>query len=184
MADLIFHDRQDAGRQLAEKLLHLKERNPIVFALPRGGVPVGAEIAKRLGAPLDVLMVRKIGVPYQPELALGAVVDGEQPQLTLNQDIVEALKISEEFIEQEKQRQLAEIAKRRALYCGERPPLPVKGRAVIIVDDGIATGATGPCGDQGPQASRGGLHCACRHRRTIRNRRGDDRTGRRTDLRH
>lgn len=142
MVDLVFKDRQEAGRLLAERLVHLKEQNPLVLGLPRGGMPVAAAIADRLGAPLDVLMVRKIGAPGQPELAIGAVVGGDAPQLTLNHMIVEAMGISDAFLKQEMQKKLAELAERRALYCGQQPPLPVTGRTVIVVDDGIATGAT------------------------------------------
>lgn len=137
-----FYDRHEAGRLLAEQLGHLREQKPIVLALPRGGVPVGFEIAKALEAPLDVILVRKIGVPTQPELALGAVVNGERAQTSVNRELMEFFDLSEDYVAQEAQKQLAEIERRRKLYLGERPYLQVVGRTVIVVDDGIATGAT------------------------------------------
>src|SRR5690554_3079 len=99
MSDLLFQDRHDAGRRLAQKLLHLKAGRPVVLALPRGGVPVGYEIAAALDAPLDLLLVRKIGAPWQPELAVGAVVDGRYPHTVLNEDVVQSLGIPESYIE-------------------------------------------------------------------------------------
>ncbi len=138
----MFVDRVDAGRRLAEQLAHLADEQPIVFALPRGGVPVGAEIARRLNAPLDLLIVRKIGAPWQPELAVGAVVDGAQPETVLNDWVVRELGISEKYIEDERTRQLDEIERRRKAYVGDRPAQDPAGRTVILVDDGIATGAT------------------------------------------
>jgi putative phosphoribosyl transferase len=139
---MIFQDRTDAGRQLAGKLRHLKGRRPLVLALPRGGVPVGYEVARELDAPLDLVLVRKIGVPWQPELALGAVTDGAKPQTFINRELVTALAISDAYVEQETARQLAELERRRGLYCAGRPPLDIAGRTAIVVDDGIATGAT------------------------------------------
>jgi putative phosphoribosyl transferase len=138
----LFRDRLDAGRQLATALEPYRQDRPIVLALPRGGVPVGFEVAKALAAPLDVLLVRKIGAPGHEELALGAVVDGEDPQLVLNEDVVRAVAPRPGYIEAEMRRQLAEIERRRQHYSGDRPPLSVKGRVAIVVDDGIATGAT------------------------------------------
>lgn len=138
----MFADRTDAGRRLAERLVHLKDRKPVVLALPRGGVPVAAAIAEALDAPLDLVMVRKIGAPTQPELAVGAVVDGIRPRTVLNADIVESLQISETYIAAETQRQLREIERRRKLYLGDRKPVAVRGNSIIIVDDGIATGAS------------------------------------------
>ena len=139
---MIFQDRTDAGRQLAEKLGHLKDRKPIVLALPRGGVPVGVEVAGVLSAPLDVLLVRKIGVPWQPELALGAVADGEQPETFIDKQLAKALDISDDYIKEETARQLEELERRRRAYCDGRAPLDIAGATAIIVDDGIATGAT------------------------------------------
>ncbi|MCL6608416.1 MAG: phosphoribosyltransferase [Geminicoccaceae bacterium] len=138
----MFADRTDAGRHLAAALAHLRDQHPVVLALPRGGVPVGFEVAKALGAPLDVLLVRKIGAPFQPELAAGAVVDGAEPVLVRNEEVVRAYGIEEDWIEAEAARQLAEIERRRRLYCGDRPPVAVRGRTAILVDDGIATGTT------------------------------------------
>jgi putative phosphoribosyl transferase len=137
-----YADRGDAGRRLAEKLAYLKDRQPIVLALPRGGVAVGFEIAQALDAPLDVVLVRKIGVPWQPELALGAVTDGANPQTFIDGDLAASLDIPEDYIRAETARQLAEIERRRKSYCEGRPALEISGRAAIVVDDGIATGAT------------------------------------------
>ena len=138
----VFPDRNEAGRRLAERLLHLKDKRPVVLALPRGGVPVGYEVAKALGAPLDLVFVRKIGAPFQPELALGAVADGGHPITVLNEQLVGRLEISETFLEEETKRKLAEIDRRREVYKAGRPRLNVKGCTAIVVDDGIATGAT------------------------------------------
>jgi putative phosphoribosyl transferase len=138
----LFRNRRDAGRRLAVALAPYRESRPIVLALPRGGVPVGFEVAKALAAPLDVLLVRKIGAPGHEELGLGAVVDGHHPQLVLNEDVVRAVAPPPGYIEAEKQRQLAEIERRRRHYIGDRSPVAVEGRIVIVVDDGIATGAT------------------------------------------
>ena len=138
----IFCDRRDAGRRLAAALAHYQEGSPVVLALPRGGVPVGFEVARALAAPLDVLMVRKIGAPGHEELGLGAVVDGHDPQLVLNDEVVRAVRPPPGYIEAEMQRQLTEIERRRRHYVGDRPAVPVEGRVAIVVDDGIATGAT------------------------------------------
>src|SRR5262245_22859119 len=137
-----FADRRDAGRRLAEALLSLKDEQPIVLALPRGGVPVAFEVAETLAAPLDVVFVRKIGAPRQKELGLGAVVDGAHPHIVLNEDVVRAVQPGDEYIQAEAARELAEIERRRAVYRHGRPPLDVAGRTVIVVDDGIATGGT------------------------------------------
>jgi putative phosphoribosyl transferase len=137
-----YADRADAGRRLAEKLAHLKDRQPIILALPRGGVAVGFEIARALDAPLDVVLVRKIGVPWQPELALGAVTDGGHPETFIDRDLAASLDIPDDYIREETARQLAEIERRRKSYCEGRPALEISGRAAIVVDDGIATGAT------------------------------------------
>jgi predicted phosphoribosyltransferase/dienelactone hydrolase len=137
-----FSDREEAGRELAAALAHLKDEKPIVLALPRGGVPVAYEVAKALGAPLDVILVRKIGAPGHKELGIGAVVDGANPQLVLNEEVVRMVRPSERYILDEGKRELAEIERRRELYRRDRPPLPVKDRTVVVVDDGIATGGT------------------------------------------
>jgi putative phosphoribosyl transferase len=138
----MFRDRHDAGRRLATVLMPLRRQHPIVLALPRGGVPVGFEVAQALGAPLDVVLVRKIGAPGQPELGIGAVVDGPEPQIVLNEEIIGLVDPSPGYVEAEIAQQLAELERRRALYRGARPPLPIEGRTVIVVDDGIATGGT------------------------------------------
>jgi putative phosphoribosyl transferase len=137
-----FADRGEAGRRLADKLLHLKDRQPVVLALPRGGVAVGFEIAQSLDAPLDIVLVRKIGVPWQPELALGAVTDGAAREIFVDRDLATSLDVPDNYIEEETARQLEEIERRRKSYCEGRPALEVAGRTAIVVDDGIATGAT------------------------------------------
>ena len=138
----VFLDRADAGRRLASALMHLKDEAPIVLALPRGGVPVAFEVANALSAPLDVILVRKIGAPRQKELGLGAVVDGPHPQIVLNEDVVRIVRPGDDYIRQETAREMVEIERRRALYRRNRPPLNAEGRTVIVVDDGIATGGT------------------------------------------
>lgn len=135
-------DRQDAGRQLAERLIHLKPKNPVVLALPRGGVPVGAEIAKALGAPLDVLVVRKIGAPGHEELGLGAVVGGVEPQIVWNEEILHGVRPSQSYLDAEIENELEEIDRRTRIYRGDRTAIGTRDRTVIIVDDGIATGGT------------------------------------------
>lgn len=139
---LPFKNRQDAGRKLAAALHHMKNAAPVVLALPRGGVPVAYEVARELEAPLDVLLVRKIGAPGHPELGLGAVVDGESPQVVLNDSLVARIRPPEGYIDAETTRQVTEIERRRQVYCGTRPPIPLQGRNVIVVDDGVATGGT------------------------------------------
>jgi predicted phosphoribosyltransferase len=138
----IFADRKAAGEQLAESLIEYKDRDALVLALPRGGVPVAFELAKALNAPLDVILVRKIGAPGQPELAAGAVVDGGSPETVINEDVKDALGIEDSYIEEESARQLAEIERCRKLYIGDRSRPEIAGKTVIVVDDGIATGAT------------------------------------------
>jgi len=137
-----YADRGDAGRRLADELLHLKDQQPVVLALPRGGVAIGFEIAQTLDAPLDIVLVRKIGVPWQPELALGAVTDGAFPETFIDRGLATSLDIPESYIREETARQLEEIERRRKSYCEGRPALDVAGRTAIVVDDGIATGAT------------------------------------------
>ncbi|MGK9201008.1 phosphoribosyltransferase [Sinorhizobium meliloti] len=137
-----FADRADAGRQLAAVLAKYGQAHPLVLALPRGGVPVGFEIAKTLRAPLELLLVRKIGAPGYPEYGIGAVVDGSDPQLVINDEAVRIVNPPAGYVESEKRRQLDEIERRRKAYQGERPAPPMEGRTVIVVDDGIATGGT------------------------------------------
>ena len=137
-----FIDRKDAGRQLAKALARYKSQRPVVLALPRGGVPVAAEVANVLDAPLDLILVRKIGVPFQPELAMGAVVDGAEPVIVRNEEVIQLSGVSETDFNAIRDEQLAEIERRRKLYLGDRPHPEISGRTVIVVDDGIATGAT------------------------------------------
>lgn len=137
-----FSNRVEAGRKLAKALAAYKGQKPVVLALPRGGVPVAAEIAAALDAPLDLVLVRKIGVPFQPELAMGAVVDGPNPMVVRNEGIIRSCGIEDADFTAVKDRELAEIDRRRKLYLGDRPHPDLKARVVIIVDDGIATGAT------------------------------------------
>lgn len=139
---LIFADRAEAGLLLAERLATMDLAGPLVLALPRGGVPVGAEIAKRLQAPLDVAFVRKLGAPDEPELAIGAVADGSPPEIVLNAGLVHALGLSEDYIAAQAARELGVIEQRRREYEGLRPPVQPGNRAVIVVDDGVATGMT------------------------------------------
>lgn len=139
---MMFADRSEAGRKLAAGLTHLKGEDPVVLALPRGGVPVAAEVADALEAPLDLVLVRKIGVPWQPELAAAAVVDGDHPEIVKNEDVTRLLNITDEFLAAEAERELAEIERRRTAYLGGRTRAPLRGRTAIVVDDGIATGAT------------------------------------------
>jgi len=139
---MIYRDRRDAGRRLARELAHYEKDEPVVLALPRGGVMVAAEIAKTLDAPLDLVLVRKIGAPFQPELAMGALVDGSHPHIIRNDDIIASAGISEQAFKQACQAELAEIDRRRKLYLADRPRSELEDRVVIVVDDGIATGAT------------------------------------------
>lgn len=138
----IFADRIEAGRLLAEELADRDYSDPVVLALPRGGVPVAAVVAEALNAPLDIVLVRKIGVPSQPELAVGAVVDGANPQVVVNEDVRQLAGVSHEEFEAEKQHQLAEIERRRKLYLAGRARMAITGKTAIVIDDGIATGAT------------------------------------------
>ena len=136
-----FRNRTDAGRQLAEKLATYADRpDVLVLALPRGGVPVGSEVARALGAPLDAFLVRKLGVPGYEELAMGAVATGGVR--VLNDEIVRGLGIVEHVIDVAVAREMEELARREQLYRGGSPPPNVAGRTVILVDDGLATGAT------------------------------------------
>jgi len=137
-----FANRSEAGRKLAEALARFRDKNAVVLALPRGGVPVAKEVAAALGAPLDLILVRKIGVPDQPELAMGAVVDGPTPLTVRNQDVIAIAGVTEAEFTAVRDRELAEIRRRRAEYLGERAHPELAGRTVIVVDDGIATGAT------------------------------------------
>jgi putative phosphoribosyl transferase len=140
--DLMFDDRADAGRRLATRLLKFRDENPVVLALARGGVPVGFEIARALDAPLDVIIARKLGAPGQEELGIGAVSDGDHPEMILNRELLEALEVSREYLQREIETQLKEIRRRQHVYRGGRSPVALTDRSVIVVDDGIATGGS------------------------------------------
>ncbi|SHN06222.1 phosphoribosyltransferase [Actinacidiphila paucisporea] len=136
----MFHDRQDAGRRLAARCGHLKGRDVVVLGLPRGGVPVAEEVARTLRAPLDVCVVRKLGVPYQPELGMGAI--GEGDTRVVNDEVVRKAGVSADDLYAVEQRERVVLRQRAHLYRGERPPMPLAGRTAVVVDDGIATGST------------------------------------------
>ena len=137
-----FKNRSDAGRKLAAALASYEDQQPVILALPRGGVPVAAEVAAALGAPLDLILVRKIGVPFQPELAMGAVVDGDAPLIVRNEDVIGLAGVDESEFRSICDSELAEIERRRRRYLGSGKRLDVNGRTTIVVDDGVATGAT------------------------------------------
>jgi putative phosphoribosyl transferase len=139
---MLFHDRRDAGRRLAQRVAERSESlgpHPVVLALPRGGVPVAFEVARRLGAPLDVFIVRKLGVPGHEELAMGAIASGDVT--VLSTDLIESLGITDAQIERRIASERRELARRELAYRFG-PPTPVAGRGVLLVDDGLATGAT------------------------------------------
>lgn len=136
----MFRDRQDAAARLAKALLDRSLRDPVVLAIPRGGIAIGAGLAERIGAELDVTLSRKLRAPAQPELAIGAV--SETGQVFLNEAVVRATGASPTYVEHEKQFQLQELARRQKLFREIRPPAVLKGRSVIVTDDGIATGST------------------------------------------
>jgi putative phosphoribosyl transferase len=147
MTGRLFVDRRAAGRRLAEALgallrKHPEITDPVLLALPRGGVPVALEVARALRAPLDLVMVRKIGVPWQTELAAAAVVDGDEPQLVVNRGVAAQAGMTAADLEDAERRELAEIGRRRRLYLGGRDAVPVEGRDAVVIDDGVATGAT------------------------------------------
>jgi len=133
-------DRRDAGRALARALESHRRERPIVLGLPRGGVPVAAEVARVLDAPLDVFVVRKLGVPWQPELAMGAIASGGV--LVRNEEVLSAVADADEAIERVRAREQAELERRERAYRGGRAGVAVAGRTVILVDDGLATGST------------------------------------------
>jgi putative phosphoribosyl transferase len=136
-----FRNRRDAGRVLAQELLHYADHSDvIVLALPRGGVPVAYEVALTLNVPLDIFIVRKLGLPGQEELAIGAIASGGIR--VLNEDIIRMLHIPEEVIDRVAQRELKELQRREQRYRGDNPPPEVRGKTVILIDDGLATGAS------------------------------------------
>lgn len=138
----MFANRQDAGRRLARALERFRSESPVVMAVPRGGVPVGAEVALALGAPLDIVVARKLRAPGQPELGIGAIVDGDHPESVLNQDLLALLNVSSEYLRAEMELELKEIARRQKIYRGGRPAAATADHTVILIDDGIATGGS------------------------------------------
>lgn len=136
----MFVDRVDAGRRLATALAHLQGEDVVVLGLPRGGVPVAAEVARALGAPLDVVVVRKLGVPSQPELAMGAI--GEDGVRLLNHGVIRAARVTPDELAEVERAEQGELERRTRRYREGRPAVPVAGRTALVVDDGIATGAT------------------------------------------
>ena len=138
--EMVFADRRDAGRRLATLLAPLRDEQPVVLALPRGGVPVAAEVARALGAPLDVIVVRKLGLPYQPELGFGAI--GEGGVRLLDTALLRRVGLTERDVSWVEAEERRELIRRVRRYRGDRPPISVEGRTVVIVDDGLATGAT------------------------------------------
>jgi putative phosphoribosyl transferase len=139
---VMFRDRHTAGLSLAQELLRLELPDPVVLALPRGGVPVAAQVARALRAPLDVIIVRKVGAPGNPELAVAAIVDGNPPDVVVNREIVEAYGLDDDALAELVKRERPELDRRRELYRGKRRRLAVTGKTAIIVDDGAATGTT------------------------------------------
>lgn len=137
-----FADRAEAGRELAKVLVARKIDSPVVLALPRGGVPVAVEIARALKAPLDLVLVRKIGVPFESELAAAAVVDGGRPEIVVNDEVVTLAGVTQDYIAKQAKIELAEIERRRRIYLEGRRRVPLERRNLILVDDGIATGAS------------------------------------------
>ncbi len=137
-----FENREEAGRLLAEQLKRYAGPDAVICALPRGGAPVAAPIAKALGAPLSILFVKKIAAPAHPEVAIGAIVDGDDPTLVRKDDVIAALNVSELYITTESDAALGEIERRKRLYEDFNPPIALKDKTVIIVDDGLATGAS------------------------------------------
>jgi putative phosphoribosyl transferase len=139
---IVYPNREAAGRLLAERLLTQAYTDIVVLGIPRGGVPVAKQVADALAAPLDIIVVRKLGAPDQPELGIGAVVDGDHPRAIFNQDIIQYLGVSDEFIKAEIARQLEEVKRRESAYRGDRAKISLAGKTVIVVDDGIATGSS------------------------------------------
>jgi putative phosphoribosyl transferase len=137
---MLFADRADAGRRLATALQSFAGSDVVVVGLPRGGVPVGFEVAREFGAPLDIAVVRKLGVPYQPELAMGAV--GEGGALVLNDDVLRMSRITDDALREVEQHERAEVERRARRFRRDRPPVQLAGHTVIVVDDGVATGST------------------------------------------
>jgi predicted phosphoribosyltransferase len=143
VGDRRFPDRRAAGQALGERLAGMTAGDPVVLGLPRGGVIVAADVAAALGAPLDVLVVRKLGLPWQPELAMGAIAAvGDSVETVRVESVLAAVDVGPEAFEEVRRRELAELRRREAVYRDGRPPAPLTGRPVVLVDDGLATGAT------------------------------------------
>jgi putative phosphoribosyl transferase len=138
----MFTDRREAGQRLLNRLGPIDPENTVILALPRGGLPVADVIAEALGVPLDIVLVRKVGVPGQPELAVAAVTDGKTPKITVNEDVARMTGLNHADIARLAERELPEIHRRREIYLNGRPSAPLAGKVVVVVDDGIATGAT------------------------------------------
>lgn len=138
----MFRDRQEAGKRLSVEVGKLGLHQPVVLALPRGGVPVAVEVAKALKAPLDLVIVRKVGAPGNAELAVAAIVDGDPPDVVLNREIVEAYALDDDELRALIANERPELERRRLAYRGKRPPIAIAGKTAIIVDDGAATGTT------------------------------------------
>lgn len=138
----MFADRHEAGRELLKRLPPLDPENTVIVALPRGGLPVADVIAEALAVPLDIALVRKVGVPGQPELAVAAVTDGTTPKITVNENVARMAGLVVEDIQRLAESELPELRRRRDTYLAGRPPVPLAGKTVVLVDDGIATGAT------------------------------------------
>ncbi len=139
---IVFSDRKAAGRMLAARLASYAGTDTVVLGIARGGLPVAQEVAAAIHAPLDVIVVRKLGAPHQPELGIGAIVDGDHPRAIFNRDVIEQLGVSPEYIDAEIGRQLKEVKRREREYRGDRPARALEGHTVIVVDDGIATGSS------------------------------------------
>lgn len=137
-----FADRIEAGRLLAEALVKKHFVDPVILALPRGGVPIAIEVARKIHAPIDIVLVRKIGVPFQPELALGAIVDGDDPEIFYNDDVIAMTRLTRANVAELAEEQLKEIERRKEVYLKGRARVDIAGRTAIVVDDGLATGAT------------------------------------------
>jgi len=137
-----FRDRRDAGRRLAERLAALSLESPVVLGLPRGGVVVAAEVARELEAPLDVIVVRKLGAPGQKELAVGAIASGDETNVVRHEAAIAGIGVSDEALEEVRRAEAAELRRRERAYRPSRSPVALEGREVVIVDDGIATGST------------------------------------------
>jgi putative phosphoribosyl transferase len=138
----MFRDRSEAGRMLGEEIVRLRPRDPVVLALPRGGVPVACEVAKAVGARIDLVIVKKIGAPGNPELAVAAIVDGDPPDVVLNREIIEVFALSDDEVAALVARGRPELERIRNAFSRARRPLSVKGKTVVIVDDGAATGVS------------------------------------------